>query len=254
MVIIKTDKEIQAMREAGKRHAIILQKLAKLVKPGVSAWELDQEAEKLIKEYSDIPAFKGYKPEGAGYPFPASLCVSVNDEVVHGIPAREKILQEGDIVALDLGLKHDGMFTDAAITVPVGKVSKELNELLTITEEALQIGIDAAQVGNTTGDIGHAIESFINKRYGIVEGFSGHGVGRKIHEDPFIPNYGKPGTGTKLIAGMTIAIEPMMNLGKKQVEILDDGYTVVTKDGSPSAHFEHTVLITEKGPEILTKK
>jgi len=254
MIIIKTEKEIEVMREAGKRHAIILEKLAKMVKPGVSTWELDVAAETMIRDYGDIPAFKGYKPDGADYPFPGSLCVSVNDEVVHGIPAKDRILEEGDVVSLDLGLKHEGLFTDAAITVPVGKVSNQLNELLMVTEEALQIGIDAAQIGNTTGDIGHAIESFVNKRFGIVEGFSGHGVGRKIHEDPYIPNYGKAGTGTKLVAGMTVAIEPMLNLGKKRVEILDDGYTVVTADGHPSAHFEHTIAITEKGPEILTKK
>lgn len=253
-VIIKTEQEIKAMRVAGKRHAEILEKLAQIVRPGVSTAQLDEVAEKMIREYGDTPAFLGYKPDGAKLPFPASLCVSINDEVVHGIPAKDRILKEGDIVSLDLGLKHDGVFTDSAITVPVGKISHELNELLMVTKEALRVGIEAAKTGNTTGDIGHAIESFINKRYGIVEGFSGHGVGRKIHEDPYVPNYGKPGTGEVLRPGMTIAIEPMLNLGKKQVEMLDDGYTIVTKDGTPSAHFEHTILITENGPEVLTVK
>lgn len=253
MIIIKTEQEIQAMRESGKRHAEILQKLAKLVRPGISTWELDQAAEKMIKDFGDRPAFKGYKPDGAKTPYPATLITSVNEEVVHGIPSKKRILQEGDIISLDIGINHNGVFTDAAITVPVGKISKELNELLIVTEEALQIGIDQVTPGATTGDIGYAIQGFINKRYGIVEGFSGHGVGRHIHEDPYIPNYGKPGEGDRLLPGMTIAIEPMMNLGTKYVKILSDGYTVVTKDGKPSAHFEHTVLVTETGYEILTQ-
>ncbi len=252
-VIIKTEQEIQNMREGGKRHAEILQKLAKLVRPGISTWELDQTAEKMIKDFGDRPAFKGYKPDGAATPYPATLITSVNEEVVHGIPSKKRILVEGDIISLDIGVSHNGVFTDAAITVPVGKISKELNELLMVTEEALQIGIDQVKPGNTVGDVGYAIQSFINKRYGIVEGFSGHGVGRHIHEDPYIPNYGKAGEGDRLLPGMTIAIEPMMNLGTKYVKILKDGYTVVTKDGKPSAHFEHTVLVTETGYEILTK-
>ncbi len=252
MIIIKTDKEIAAMRECGRRHAEILHKVAALVKPGISTIELDRAAEAMIKEYGDVPAFKGYKPDGADRPYPASLITSVNDEVVHGIPGK-RILMEGDIVALDLGIYHDGVFTDSAITVPVGKISNECNELLMDTEQALYVGIEQVKPGNTTGDIGYAIESFINKKYGIVDGFAGHGVGCHIHEDPFVPNFGKPGEGTKLVPGMTIAIEPMMNLGKKYVKILSDGYTVVTKDGMPSAHFEHTVLVTETGYEILTK-
>lgn len=254
MIIIKTEKEIQAMRECGKRHAEILHNVAALVRPGISTAELDAAAEKMIKDYGDIPAFKGYKPDGADRPYPATLITSVNEEVVHGIPSKKRILQEGDIIALDLGIHHEGVFTDSAITVPVGKVSKECNELLLDTEQALYVGIEQVKPGNTTGDIGYAIQSFINKKYGIVEGFAGHGVGRHIHEDPYIPNYGKPGEGTKLEVGMTIAIEPMMNLGTKYVKILSDGYTVVTKDKKPSAHFEHTVLVTETGYEILTKK
>lgn len=254
MIIIKTEKEIQAMRECGKRHAEILHKVAALVRPGISTMELDAAAEQMIKDYGDIPAFKGYKPDGADRPYPATLITSVNEEVVHGIPSKKRILQEGDIIALDLGIYHDGVFTDSAITVPVGAISKECNELLLDTEQALYVGIEQVKPGNTTGDIGYAIQSFINKKYGIVEGFAGHGVGRHIHEDPYIPNYGKPGEGTKLVPGMTIAIEPMMNLGTKYVKILSDGYTVVTKDKKPSAHFEHTVLVTETGYEILTQK
>jgi methionyl aminopeptidase len=253
MIIIKTEKEIAAMRECGRRHSEILRKVADLVRPGITTAELDAAAEKMIKDYGDVPAFKGYKPDGADRPYPASLITSVNEEVVHGIPSRKKVLLEGDIIALDLGIYHDGVFTDSAISVPVGAVSKECNELLIDTQEALYAGIAIVKAGATTGDIGYAIQSFINKRYGIVEGFAGHGVGRHIHEDPFIPNYGKPGEGTKLVAGMTIAIEPMMNLGTKYVKILSDGYTVATRDGKASAHFEHTVLVTETGYEILTQ-
>lgn len=253
MIIIKTDKEIAAMRIAGKRHAEILRKLAAMVRPGISTIELDAAAESMIRDYGDVPAFKGYRPDGASAPYPATLITSVNEEVVHGIPG-SRILKEGDIVSLDLGVKHDGVFTDSAITVPVGKISKELNELLTITEEALYVGINAVKPGATVGDVGYAIKSFVDRRYGIVEGFSGHGVGRHIHEDPFIPNYGKPGAGEKLVPGMTVAIEPMLNLGLKYVRILPDGYTVVAKDGLPSAHFEHTILVTEKGSEILTQE
>lgn len=253
MIIIKTDKEIAAMRIAGKRHAEILRKLAAMVRPGISTIELDAAAEAMIRDYGDVPAFKGYRPDGASTPYPATLITSVNEEVVHGIPG-SRILKEGDVVSLDLGVKHDGVFTDSAITVPVGKISKELNELLMLTEEALYVGISAVKPGATVGDVGHAIKSFVNKRYGIVEGFSGHGVGRHIHEDPFIPNYGKPGEGEPLVPGMTVAIEPMLNLGLKYVRILSDGYTVVTKDGLPSAHFEHTLLVTETGYEILTQE
>lgn len=241
------------MRIAGKRHAEILRKLAAMVRPGISTIELDAAAEAMIRDYGDVPAFKGYRPDGASTPYPATLITSVNEEVVHGIPG-SRILKEGDIVSLDLGVKHDGVFTDSAITVAVGKISKELNELLMLTEEALYVGINAVRPGATVGDVGYAIKSFVNKRYGIVEGFSGHGVGRHIHEDPFIPNYGKPGAGEKLVPGMTVAIEPMLNLGLKYVRILPDGYTVVAKDGLPSAHFEHTILVTEKGSEILTQE
>lgn len=252
-VIIKTEKEIAAMRESGRRHAEILRKLAALVRPGVSTGELDRAALEMIRAYGDTSAFLGYQPDGADRPYPATLITSVNEEVVHGIPG-DRILREGDVVALDLGIRHEGVFTDAAISVPVGKVSPELRALLSVTEEALAVGIAAARPGATTGDIGSAIQRFVDKRYGIVEGFSGHGVGRQIHEDPYVPNYGKAGSGTRLVAGMTIAIEPMLTMGTKYVKTLKDGYTVVTRDGKPSAHFEHTILITETGAEILTSE
>ncbi len=254
MILIKTDKEINAMRASGKRHAEILEKVSAMVKPGITTGELDAAAKKMVLDYGDTPAFLNYKPEGAATPFPATLCISINDEVVHGIPDNNRVLQEGDIISLDLGIHHDGIFTDAAVTVPVGKISKQLEDLLAVTSDALDVGIAAAQPGATTGDVGYAIESFVNKRYGIVREFSGHGVGRNIHEDPYIPNFGKPGKGERLVPGMTIAIEPMLNIGKAGVEMLDDQWTIVTVDGKPSAHFEHTILITETGNEVLTKK
>ena len=257
MIIIKTPAEIEILREGGKRLATVLQKVKAKVAPGVSTFELDQYAFNLIKDLGDIPAFLNYRPEGAIVPYPASLCVSVNDEVVHGIPSKDRILEEGDIVSIDLGLQHKGLFTDHALTVPVGVVSEASLKLIETTEQALLAGIEAAQVGFTVGDIGHAIESFVrgkgSPKYGIVEVLSGHGVGKKIHEDPYIPNFGKAGTGAKLVKGMVIAIEPMLNNGTKNVTIDDDGYTFRTADGKKSAHFEHTIAITENGPEILTK-
>lgn len=262
MVIIKTKEEIEILREGGKRLATILYKLKDKVAPGVSTKDLDDYAFKLIKENGDEPAFLNYRPAGAKIPFPASLCVSVNDEVVHGIPNFKRILKEGDIVSLDLGLKHRGLFTDMAITVPVGKISPASQKLLEVTKRALQVGIDVAhggKTGNTVGDIGHAIESFVRVQkdgqgqYGIVEVLSGHGVGRAIHEDPYIPNFGKKGKGEKLVPGMVIAIEPMINLGTKNVTLDDDGHTFRTADGKNSAHFEHTILITEGDAEVLTK-
>lgn len=234
--------------------ASILNFVAKKVKAGVSTYELDQYARKLIKELGDEPAFLNYKPEGASYPYPAALCVSVNDEVVHGIPKKEHILKEGDIVCIDAGLKHKGLFTDSAITVPVGKADKASMKLMEVTKEALRAGISAAKGGGRVGDIGYAIESFVKPYgFGIVRILSGHGVGKKIHEDPYVPNYGEKGTGPKLTPGMVIAIEPMLNLGGEDVVLADDDYTYKTSDGSKSAHFEHTILITEKNPEILTK-
>ncbi len=254
MIIIKTPQEIEILREGGRRLATILHKVKAKVAPGVTTKELDEYAEKLIREGGDVPAFLNYRPEGAPTPFPASLCVSVNDEVVHGIPSYDRVLEEGDIVAIDLGLKHKGLFTDMALTVPVGKVSPASKKLMDTTEKALEIGISAAYGGNRIGDIGHAIESFVRPhKYGIVEVLSGHGVGRAIHEDPYIPNFGRAGKGEKLVPGMVVALEPMLNNGTKNVTLDDDDYTFRTADGKKSAHFEHTILITEGEPEILTK-
>jgi methionyl aminopeptidase len=251
-VIIKTKKQIEIMREGGRRLANILEKVANKVAPGISTFELDKYTYDLIKEGGDEPAFLNYKPDRASRAYPASICISVNNEVVHGIPNKKKILKTGDIVSLDLGIKHKGLFTDHAVTVPVGKVDKASVKLIYDTKEALIVGIDAARGGNTVGDIGYAIEKFVNKKYGIVRELAGHGVGVKIHEDPYIPNYGKAGHGQKLIPGMIVAIEPMLNIGKADIISCDDGYTVKTADGTRSAHFEHTILITEGEAEILT--
>ncbi len=252
-VIIKNKEQIEIIREGGKILAHVLEKVSKKVKVGISTFELDKYAYDLIKEGGDIPAFLNYKPEGAPKAFPATICISVNNEIVHGIPSKARILKEGDIVSLDLGLKHKGLFTDHAVTVPVGKISKRDNDLLEKTKKALEIGIWAAEGGATVGDIGHAIESFVNRKYGIVRELSGHGVGVKIHEDPYVPNYGKAGKGQKLIPGMIIAIEPMLNMGSDHIVSADDNWTIKTADGAKSAHFEHTILIKEGEAEILTK-
>lgn len=254
MIIIKTKEEIEILREGGRRLATVLHKVKEKIAPGVSTKELDDYAFKLIKDMGDEPAFFNYRPEGAKIPFPASLCVSVNDEVVHGIPSAKKILKSGDIVSIDLGLKHKGLFTDMALTVPVGEVSEVSAKLLKTTEEALRVGISNARLGNTVGDIGSSIEDFVKPhKYGIVEVLSGHGVGRAIHEDPYIPNFGKKGTGMKLRTGMVVALEPMLNQGTKNVTLDSDGYTFRTADGKLSAHFEHTILITDGKAEILTQ-
>lgn len=255
MVKIKTKEDIQILREGGKRHAEILLALKTMIRPGVSSKALEEESRRLIFEKGDTPAFLNYQPSGASRPFPASLCVSVNDEVVHGIPnEKEKIFKEGDIVSIDLGLIHKNLITDSAITVAVGQISKELELLLETTEKALIAGIKAAKGGNTVGDIGVAIERVaLAKNYGVVEELSGHGVGYDVHEDPFIPNYGESGKGEILTPGMVLAIEPMFNLGNRRVFLDSDGWTYKTKDGKPSAHFEHTIVITKGEPEVLTK-
>ncbi len=253
-IIVKTEQELNAMRAGGKIHARILRLVSEKVAPGISTRELDQYAENLCHEFGCTPAFKGYQPAGQESPFPATLCTSMNDEIVHGIPSSDRILSEGDIVSIDLGIRYQGVFLDGAITVPVGNVPESVLQFIHDTREALMIGITAAQPGNTTGDIGYAIQQFVNKRYGIVKGLAGHGVGREIHEDPFVPNYGKPGQGTRLVPGMTIALEPMLTMGNPATEILDDDWTFVSADGSLAAHFEHTIIITEQGPEIVTKE
>jgi len=252
---IKSEKDIKIMREGGRRHSVIMDKIARLVSPGVRSSYLNDMALKLIEEGGDKPAFLNYKPYGASRPYPASLCVSVNDEIVHGIPnEKDKVLKEGDIVGLDCGLIHKGMVTDMAVTVPVGKISREALLLIQAAKYALTRGISAAKAGNTVGDIGFEIMSYIKPYgYGIVKELAGHGVGYKVHEDPYVPNYGKKGEGPELLPGAVIAIEPMLNLGTARIKLDPDGYTYRTADGKISAHFEHTVLISKEGPEILTQ-
>lgn len=253
---IKTKEEIEIMREGGRRLAFILKTIAKLVKPNISAEELNKEAERLIREGGDVPSFLNYTPEGADRPYPATLCVSINDEIVHGIPNEgEKILKDGDIVGLDLGLRHRGLFLDTAVTVGVGEINKEDQKLINATKEALNIGIKNACEGNTIGDIGYAISNFIEKRgYSTPYELGGHGVGHKVAEDPYIPNFGKKGKGAKLKAGMVLAIEPMLNAGNPEITLEKDGYTYKTADSKKSAHFEHTILITKDTAEILTNE
>ena len=253
-VTIKTNEEIVILREGGKRLAFILAELTKAVKVGVSTLELDNLARKLVEEGGDKSSFLNYQPKGAKRPYPASLCVSINDEIVHGIPNENpKILKEGDIVSLDMGLIHGGLFTGSAVRVGVGQIDEAARKLMAVTKQSLAEGIKAVKEGKYVGDISYAIEKYVRpKRYGIVEELCGHGVGYKVHEDPFIPNYSLDNKGEKLKAGMVIAIEPMLNEGSKKITLDDDGYTYRTADGKRSAHFEHTVVVTKDGVKILT--
>jgi methionyl aminopeptidase len=254
MITIKTKEEIAILREGGKRHAFILKEIAKIVKPGVTTQDLEDLARKLIAEGGDKPAFLDYQPRGVRRPYPAALCVSINDEVVHGIPNETvKVLKEGDIVSIDLGLVHKGLITDASITVPVGNISKELENLLEMTKKALMAGIKVAKAGKRLGVISDAIQKIgVANGFGIVEELSGHGVGYSVHEDPYVPNYGRANSGPILKEGMVLALEPMFNLGTKRVVLDKDGYTYKTADGKPSAHFEHTIVIKKSGAEVLT--
>ena len=253
MITIKNAEQIEALRETGKIHAEILDKLEAMTKPGITAMDLNNKAHRLVTEAGAEPSFLNYQPDKSYPNYPASLCVSINDVIVHGIPTANMIIKNGDLVSIDLGLHYRGVFTDSARTIVIGQVPVDVQKMVYDTKEALHRGIQASIVGNTVGDIGHAIESFNNKRYGNVKELSGHGVGLAVHEDPYVPNYGKPGQGAKLKAGMVLAIEPMFNLGTSDIHFHEDQYTVTTADKAPSAHFEHTILITEDGPEILTE-
>jgi methionyl aminopeptidase len=250
---IKSPAEIEIIRAGGRELAKILETLASAVRPGITTRSLDTLARELIHQVGGEPSFLNYRPVGTPTPFPAALCVSVNDEVVHGIPG-DRVLEVGDLVGLDLGLKFQGLYTDMAVTVAVDEISTEAQALLDVTRQALSAGIAVAKAGATTGDIGFAIATAISdrKKYGIVTEFGGHGVGHQVHEPPEVPNVGLPGSGERLSAGLIIAIEPMIIIGSGKVITADDGWTVKTKKGGLSAHFEHTVLVTDNGGEILT--
>lgn len=253
MAIITDKKEIIALREGGKILASVIKETASIVKPGLKTSELDSFAEKLIRRYGGRPSFKGYKTSDDEIPFPASLCVSINDEVVHGLPS-DRILKEGDIVSLDSGMEYKNFYTDMAITVPVGKISIEAKKIIATAENALLSGIVAIKNGGRIGDIGEAIQSYVEKeKFGVIRTLVGHGLGRKAHEPPEIPNFGKSGRGPILKTGMVLAIEPMISAGDYDIYLDKDMWTWKTKDGSLSAHFEHTIIVTEAGAEIITK-
>jgi methionyl aminopeptidase len=247
MIVIKTPQEIAVMRRACQVAALALADVARAVRPGITTRELDRLAEDRIRELGGVPSFLGYRG------FPASLCVSVNDEVVHGIPGRRR-LREGEIVSLDLGAIVEGFHGDLATTLPVGRVPEDLRRLLQVAEEALEEGIRAVRPGGRLGDVGAAIQRHAERHgYSVVRDFAGHGVGRRLHEEPQVPNFGRPGNGVVLRPGMTLAIEPMVNAGTHEVTVDPDGWTVRTRDHKPSAHFEHTVAVSEAGADVLTR-
>ena len=249
MIVCRSTAELDCMREAGRLVGDVLTELAAYVAPGVSTADLDALAEKRIRRAGATPAFKGY------HGYPASICASINDEVIHGIPSARRRLQEGDIVSIDVGVSLNGYFGDSAITLPVGRVSEKTATLLRVTEEALYKAIERARPGGRVSDIGHVVQRHIEAHgFSVVREFVGHGIGQQMHEEPQVPNYGEAGHGPRLAKGMVLAIEPMVNAGKPAVKVLADGWTAVTKDGSPSAHFEHTVAVTADEPWILTAR
>ncbi|MGI6710275.1 MAG: type I methionyl aminopeptidase [Bacilli bacterium] len=248
MITIKSEREIQLMKKAGQIVALALKEVEKAIKPGVSTYELDKLVERIILENDATPSFKGYGG------FPGSICASVNNVVVHGIPSKKMILKEGDIIAIDVGACYQGYHGDSAVTFAVGKISEARQRLINVTKEALYEGLKFAQPNNRLSDVSHAIEKYVlENNFNVVKEFTGHGIGKALHEDPYIPNFGEPGQGPLLKEGMALAIEPMVNAGTSKVKILQDNWTTVTLDKSDSAHFEHTVVITKTGHMILTK-
>lgn len=248
MIIRKGKSELERMRNANLVVARVLERVRSLVRPGVSTQELDEVAETMIREAGAEPAFKGYR----GYP--ATVCASVNNEIVHGIPSREKVLREGDILAVDVGARWEGFYGDAAWTFPVGQISDSLQQLLDVTRDALYVGIGKARPGNRVSDISSAIQRHVEAHgFSVVRDFVGHGIGRALHEDPQVPNFGVPGRGPRLVEGMVLAIEPMVNSKGPGARILEDRWTAVTMDGGYSAHFEHSVAVTDNGPWILSE-
>ena len=262
---VKTNEEIRTLREGGRKLAEILEKVVAAARPGISTFELDRLAEELIFASGGKPSFKGYQGKRDPRPYPCSMCISVNDEIVHAIPKKDKILKEGDVVGLDIGMLwpsealakeaggRRGLFTDMAVTIGIGKISPEAERLLIATKEALEIGIKAVKPGARVGDIGYAVEKRLEKEgLGIIRNLAGHGVGYEVHEEPLVPNFGEPGTGPELKENMVIALEPMATLGDWQVKLANDGWTFRTRDGSLGAHFEHTLAVTKDGAEVLT--
>ncbi len=252
MIIIKSKREIDLMRESNRIAGGVIRVIAENIKPGITTLELDKIAERYIISEGAIPAFKGYKLHDSQKGFPGSICASVNDEVVHGIPG-SYVLKEGDILSIDVGTLKNGFYGDTAYTFPIGEISSEARKLLKVTREALYIGIDQAKPKNRIGDISFVIQSYVEKHgFSVVREYVGHGIGRSLHEDPQVPNYGRRGVGPLLRQNMTIAIEPMVNIGTHEVKVKPNGWTVATEDGSLSAHFEHTIVIGPDGPEILS--
>ncbi|MDC4223375.1 MAG: type I methionyl aminopeptidase [Candidatus Manganitrophus sp.] len=248
MIILKSKEEVAKIAKASRIVAESLEAVRAYLKPGMTTKELDLFVEKQIRERGGTPAFKGYRN------YPATLCISVNEEVVHGIPSPDKVIKEGDIVGLDLGAIYDGFYGDSAVTVAVGEVKPEAKRLIQVTEESLYAGIAQACEGSRLSDISHAVQSHVEQAgFSVVTDFVGHGIGRALHEEPQIPNFGPPGRGPRLREGMVLAIEPMVNMGKAAVRVLEDRWTAVTADGSLSAHFEHTIAVTKEGPVILSK-
>ncbi len=260
MSYIKSPLELDAIEQGGKKMGEILEKLEAMIVPGVSGFEIDAEAERLIRACGGEPAFKGYKAHKSDPPFPGTICFCLNEEVVHGIPTKEKIVKKGDLVTIDIGMRYpagNGYFTDTALTVAVGKVPVRVRNLLSVTQEALEVGIEQVKIGNTIADIGRAIEKYVRSqgKYGIVEDLVGHGVGHAVHEDPRVPNYAdKDLEQWEIVPGVVIAIEPMISLGTWQVVMAKDRWSISTADKSLSAHFEHTIAVTEKGPVVVTRR
>jgi methionyl aminopeptidase len=253
MITLKKPDEVAKMRRAGQVVADVHSVMMEKVRPGIDTMSLSEEADRVLERASAVASFKGYRVHGVRMPFPSAICVSINEEVVHGIPSRDRILCDGDIISVDVGAMVDGYHGDAARTYAVGEISPERAELLSVTYRALHIGMEQSVVGNTIGDIGHAIEKWVLANgCGVVRDYSGHGIGRKLHEPPQVPNYGRQRSGMTLKPGMTFCIEPMVVSGREPVKSTENGWTVVTCDKSDAAHFEHTLLVTENGVEILT--
>jgi len=249
VIVLKSAREIALMRRAGHILAGVVERLRGFVRPGMSTLDIDEDVEAFIHREGAAPAFKGYRG------FPATVCVSINEEVVHGIPSPRRRIHEGDIVGLDLGCIVEGYYADCAFTLPIGAVPANVQKLLDVTRESLDRGIQECQPGRRLSDVSHAVQSHVEAHgFAVVRAFVGHGIGRALHEEPQIPNFGDPGRGPQLRAGMVLAIEPMVTMGSWEVKVLDDGWTAVTQDGSLAAHFEHTVAVTDNGPEVLTSR